>query len=112
MLLIVHRTRTQVRIHLSGDLDIAVRGRLDQGLARATASTPSELILDLRRVSFCDCSCAGLMLRAVRETLAGGGRAALVVDSPIVRRVIDILEFPDSCPIRTTLEDARQAIGV
>jgi anti-anti-sigma factor len=73
-------------VRLSGDLDLAVREQLARTLADAAAPGPSELQIDLSRVTFLDSS--GLHeLLAAREL---GPEVVIVAPSPPVRRVFDL----------------------
>lgn len=71
------RAGDDVRVTLSGELDIAVVPQFDAALRRAEAESPS-VILDLRRLEFMDCAAAGMLLAAHRRIGRAGGRLTVV----------------------------------
>ncbi|MFH9590086.1 STAS domain-containing protein [Streptomyces luteogriseus] len=78
---------TQV-VTLRGDLDLlaapALRARLDM----LTAGPCPDLVLDLRPVSFVDCSGLGVLCRVRNRVRARHGRLRLVTGSASLRRVL------------------------
>ncbi|MGW1162365.1 STAS domain-containing protein [Streptomyces sp. NPDC002513] len=77
---------TLVRLH--GEIDILAAQSLGPRLDELTAGPCPDLVLDLRPVSFLDCSGLGLLCRARNRVLARGGRLRLVVDGTHVLRVL------------------------
>ena len=69
---------------LSGELDIAYSPLLDQALRAAEADDNSVILLDLRELSFIDCSGARVIAKA-SERLREAGRRLILVRGP--RRV-------------------------
>ncbi|MDN3029277.1 STAS domain-containing protein [Streptomyces sp. S.PB5] len=94
-----HRTRpapcpTEVVVgsatvaELRGELDVVAALRLSARLDALTAGPSPDLVLDLRGVSFIDCSGLGLLCRARNRVLARRGRLRLVSDSAAFRRIL------------------------
>ncbi|MFI7141429.1 STAS domain-containing protein [Streptomyces massasporeus] len=75
-------------VTLSGELDLlaapALRARLDM----LTAGPCPDLVLDLRPVSFIDCSGLGVLCRVRNRVRARHGRLRLVTGSTSLRRVL------------------------
>lgn len=88
-------------LSLSGELDIAVVGRLDQGLAPLEEHRPAVLVLDLRELSFMDSSGLRLVLEADMRARRDGRRLVVVRGPDAVHRVFTVatldkrLEFVD-----------------
>ncbi|MFF7313501.1 anti-sigma factor antagonist [Streptomyces sp. NPDC008137] len=84
-----HRAvRTARVVTLRGEIDLltapALRARLDS----LTAAPGPDLVLDLRNVSFIDCSGLGVLCRARNRVLARQGRLLMVSESAGFRRVL------------------------
>ncbi|WP_031106994.1 STAS domain-containing protein [Streptomyces sp. NRRL S-146] len=75
-------------VTLRGELDLlaapALRARLDM----LTAGPRPDLVLDLRPVSFIDCTGLGVLCRVRNRVSARQGRLRLVTDSTSLRRVL------------------------
>ncbi|MER5573948.1 STAS domain-containing protein [Streptomyces massasporeus] len=75
-------------VTLRGELDLlaapALRARLDM----LTAGPCPDLVLDLRPVSFIDCSGLGVLCRVRNRVRARHGRLRLVTGSTSLRRVL------------------------
>ncbi|NEE05397.1 STAS domain-containing protein [Streptomyces sp. SID7499] len=75
-------------VTLRGELDLlaapALRARLDM----LTAGPCPDLVLDLRPVSFIDCTGLGVLCRVRNRVGARQGRLRLVTDSASLRRVL------------------------
>ncbi|BCL24696.1 STAS domain-containing protein [Streptomyces tuirus] len=80
--------RTAHVVTLRGELDLfaapALRARLDM----LSAGPCPDLVLDLRPVSFIDCSGLGVLCRVRNRVSARQGRLRLVTDSTSLRRVL------------------------
>ncbi|MGV9561513.1 STAS domain-containing protein [Streptomyces sp. NPDC003480] len=75
-----------VRLH--GEIDLLAVQALGPRLDALTSGPRPDLVLDLRPVSFLDCSGLGLLCRVRNRVLARGGRLRLVVDGTRVLRVL------------------------
>ncbi|GAA2854220.1 hypothetical protein Acy02nite_49460 [Actinoplanes cyaneus] len=79
------------RLVLTGDLDMATTGVLDDSVAAALAATsPRRLVVDAAGLGFCDSSGIHALVRA-RDSAQRHG-ASFVVDEPtgIARRALEI----------------------
>jgi anti-anti-sigma factor len=90
---LVHEQRTasdQSCLVLHGEIDLAVREELDHVLQHAVASSRTVTEVDLRDVTFLDCSGIGVLI-AVANTAHGQGHD-VIVSHPlgIVRRVLEL----------------------
>ena len=81
-----------IRVMPSGELDLATASSLDGALRAAQDEAPS-VTLDLRRLSFMDCSSLALLAASADRALQGGGRFLVVRASPFVERLFALTEF-------------------
>ncbi|MFB7787023.1 STAS domain-containing protein [Streptomyces vinaceus] len=79
---------------LAGEIDQDCASELWGALASALGAYPRGLVLDLGEVTFCDCACLNVLLRARLEAGADPARRAArfrVVDiSPRVARLLEL----------------------
>lgn len=86
---------------LSGELDIAVAGRVEQALMPLEAQRPPVIILDLRALSFMDSSGLRVVLEADMRSRRENRRLVMVRGPDAVHRVFTVatldkrLEFVD-----------------
>ncbi|MFF3817865.1 STAS domain-containing protein [Streptomyces bluensis] len=73
---------------LRGEIDILTAPAVAARLDALTAGPHPDLVLDLRPVTFIDCTGVGLLCRARNRTIARDGRLRLVTDSAGVRRIL------------------------
>ncbi|MBL3666138.1 STAS domain-containing protein [Streptomyces sp. M2CJ-2] len=71
-----------------GELDLRTVPVLSRRLDALTDRAFPDLVLDLRAVSFIDCSGLGVLCRARNRVLARGGRLRLITDRPSFLRVL------------------------
>ncbi|PWI10084.1 anti-sigma factor antagonist [Streptomyces sp. NWU339] len=71
-----------------GELDLRTAPVLSRRLDALTARAVPDLVLDLRAVTFIDCSGLGVLCRARNRVLARGGRLRLITDRPSFLRVL------------------------
>lgn len=97
-------------VELHGDIDIAVVPWLVEQLDAATEAAAPCVVVDLRAVTFLDCSGLGLLCRARRRAREREGRLSLLCTDPAVLRLLrvtrllrafDLLEPPcrPECPV-------------
>ncbi|WP_327726476.1 anti-sigma factor antagonist [Streptomyces sp. NBC_00487] len=76
-------------IEVAGEIDMASAGLVAEHLtAAATGSAAPDVLVDLRRVSFFDCSGLRVLCRAEAAATARGGRLRLVADQPRMYRLL------------------------
>ncbi|MCZ4117807.1 STAS domain-containing protein [Streptomyces sp. H39-S7] len=93
-------TRTTVALH--GEIDLAMAPQLIEHLDAATAGHRPDVVVDLRAVTFIDCSSLGLLCRARRRSQERHGHLSLIcTDARTLRllRLADLLRiFPLTDP--------------
>ena len=75
-------------VEVTGEIDIATADSLSEHLTAATAATEPDVLIDLRRVAFLDCSGLRVLCRAETRARERGGRLRLVSDRPRVHRLL------------------------
>ncbi|MGW2829640.1 STAS domain-containing protein [Streptomyces sp. NPDC001286] len=73
---------------LRGEIDLLTVPSLSARLDELTAGPCPDLVVDLRDVTFIDCSGLGMLCRARNRVMAHQGRLRLVTDSPEFRRLL------------------------
>lgn len=81
---------TPTVVQLAGDMDILVKPGLTAALDGLTDTVRPDLLLDLTRVTFMDCSGLAVLNRARVRTESRSGRLGLVVSDPVIRRTLRI----------------------
>lgn len=81
----------EVRLRLSGDIDVSVGGELAEALSRAIGGGPSRVVLDMESVGFMDSTGLSAMVRAHNSLHAHGGRLLVRNPSPVVARLLGIV---------------------
>ncbi|WP_432058522.1 STAS domain-containing protein [Streptomyces sp. bgisy022] len=71
-----------------GELDLLTAPALAARLDALTAGPSPDVVVDLRAVSFIDCSALGVLCRARNRVRIRGGRLRLVSRSPGFRRLL------------------------
>jgi anti-sigma B factor antagonist len=77
-------------LFLAGELDVAVAPDLRRVCRTLPSAVLPNVVIDLRRVRFMDCSVLGAFVLAHRRAVAAGGRLCLVGTTPGPRRVLEI----------------------
>ncbi|MGW6543720.1 STAS domain-containing protein [Streptomyces massasporeus] len=75
-------------VTLRGEIDLLTAPALRDRLDMLTTGHCPDLVLDLRRVSFIDCTGLGVLCRVRNRVSARQGRLRLVTDSDLLRRVL------------------------
>jgi anti-sigma B factor antagonist len=107
------RTRSSGRftvVEVAGEIDLATAGFLVEHLDAATRGPAPDVLVDLRRVEFLDCSGLRVLCRAETRARQRGGRLRLVSDRPRIRRLLRtsglLGRFPPLPGIPVAKEDA------
>jgi anti-sigma B factor antagonist len=85
------RTRAGSRftvVEAAGEIDLATAGFLLEHLDAATAWPRPDVLVDLRRVEFFDCSGLRVLCRAESRARERGGRLRIVSDAPGIHRLL------------------------
>src|SRR5207253_1178649 len=96
-------------LSLSGELDIAVVGRVEQGLVPLEEQRPAILVLDLRGLAFMDSSGLRLVLEADRRARRDGRRLVVVRGPDAVHRVFTVATLDKRLEIVDDPADVRPA---
>lgn len=75
-------------VEVTGEIDMATAGSLAEHLLAATARTEPDVLVDLRRVVFFDCSGLRVLCRAETRARERGGRLRVVSDRPRIHRLL------------------------
>lgn len=101
----VHWRGPAVILTVSGEIDMATAGRLEEALNLALTNEPERLVLDLSGVDFF--SSAGITpLVATQEATRGRTTFALVVSGDAVFRSLKLTGVDLDLAIFSTVEDA------
>ncbi|WP_282699711.1 STAS domain-containing protein [Streptomyces sp. CC219B] len=105
-------------VELHGELDLWAASLLTARLDALTAGPCPDLVLDLRDVSFVDCSGLAVLCRARTRALARHGRVRLVTASPHFLRLLrltglaGVFELYASLPNSLSTTPARATASV
>ncbi|NEB06137.1 STAS domain-containing protein [Streptomyces sp. SID13726] len=75
-------------VEAAGEIDLATAGFLGEHLDAATSAAGPEVLVDLRRVEFFDCSGLRALCRAESRARERGGRLRVVADGPRLHRLL------------------------
>ncbi|MFM9613208.1 anti-sigma factor antagonist [Streptomyces sp. V2] len=95
------RTRSSGRftvVEVTGEIDLATADLLAEHLDAASRRETPDVLVDLRRVEFFDCSGLRALCRAEERARRGGGRLRLVVEGRAVRRLLVAARLTDRFP--------------
>lgn len=98
-------------VELTGELDLSAGVRAAARLDAATAGPRPDVVVDLRGVSFIDCSGLSVLIRARKRTLDRGGRFGIVGDSPCVLRLLRLTRLIRVFAVHDDLASALAAPG-
>jgi anti-sigma B factor antagonist len=99
-------------IQVDGEIDLATCPRLQTVLADLADHGFHQLIVDLERVGFLDCTGLGVLVGAEQRARARGGFLKLARPQPLVDLVLTLTEMRTVFPIDTSLEEpATEPVG-
>ncbi|MFI0508987.1 anti-sigma B factor antagonist [Streptomyces canus] len=90
-------------VEVRGEIDILTAPSLSARLDALSAGPCPDLVLDLRPVSFIDCSGLRLLCRTRNRTRARQGRLRLVTDNSCFLRILDGARLADTFEIHPDL---------
>jgi anti-sigma B factor antagonist len=91
----VRPDRYRVIVEVSGELDLASVGTLQQTLDELRADGWEHIVIDLRQVSFIDSTGLSLLLNAERSARRPGASFAILDSSPAVERLLEVVGLQD-----------------
>jgi len=78
-------------VQLPAEIDAANAGLVEAALTSALASRPQVLIADGTKTTFCDSAGIATLIHAHRRAAATGAQLRVVITSPSVRRILEII---------------------
>jgi anti-sigma B factor antagonist len=100
-----------VVVTLPAEIDISNADTVGENLAEAFTPGVRLVIADLSATEYCDSSGLRNLARAQAKAAASAAELRLVVQSPAVRHVLDLVGFADLLGIYTSINEA-QAPGL
>lgn len=94
----------QTVLAVAGDLDLATSEQLRGHLNSAPAG--EVVVLDLKKVEFCDSAGLRVLLDAELRTRVGGGQLRLAAPSPALVRLFELTGVDGFVRVFATIEDA------
>jgi anti-anti-sigma factor len=80
--------RDRVRVLLTGEVDLATVGTVEEQLRELLDAGFDQVVMDLRRLSFMDCSGVRMLIAVDRRARERGGRLGIVCATGQVRRLL------------------------
>jgi anti-sigma B factor antagonist len=93
---------------ISGEIDLASAGAVENAIAEVLAEDPPSLIIDLLGVRFLASVGVGILVKA-RDTFVDSQRFSVVAQGPMTHRIIQLLDLDRALSLQSTLEDALSA---
>jgi anti-sigma B factor antagonist len=90
-----------VHVELSGELDISTASNIEARLMELERSSPSRLILDLRRVNFIDSTGLSMIINADGRARKDGRRLTIVSGDGVPRRILRTVGLEDRLDVHT-----------
>ncbi|WP_433303218.1 STAS domain-containing protein [Actinoplanes sp. CA-030573] len=101
-----HVTEAVVVLAPAGDIDRASQSVLEAAATAALDGGGVHLIINLDGVTFCDSSGLSLFIRLQRRAEAGAGSVRLTCPQPMVRTVLQIVNFDQLFEVHPTVDEA------
>ena len=95
---------------LAGELDLSVVSTLRRELISSAAET-LDIVIDLRQVTFMDCSTIGAFVMLNNHVRANGGSLQLTRVAPGQLRLLTLCRLVGALPVRDALQEATAAIA-
>ncbi len=105
-----HRRRRVTVIASFGEIDMAAAGGLARCLQRAIERN-TDVVLDLTDVTFLDCFCLGVLVRARRQALLRNRIVCLAAPSGPVARVLRVTDLDTLFPTFPHADAALAHVG-
>ena len=94
------------------DFDMSNADGIYNEIAAAFARGPQVVVADMTATKFCDTMAIRTLVLAHRQAAANGAELRLVVSSPGVLRVMEVLGVDTLLPIYHSLEEASAGSGL
>ncbi|MFT2016666.1 STAS domain-containing protein [Streptomyces sp. 796.1] len=99
-------------VELHGEIDIVAAEALAPRLRRLTAGSGHEVIVDLRPVTFIDCSGLGMLCVLHERLIARGRRLRVVATRPLTLKMLRLTGLHRAFVVHGSLREARSATGL
>ncbi|MFD4997607.1 STAS domain-containing protein [Streptomyces buecherae] len=99
-------------VELHGEIDIVAAEALAPRLRRLIAAAGGEVIVDLRPVSFIDCSGLGLLCSLHERLMARGRRLRVLATRPVTLKMLRLTGLHHAFVVHGSLREARSATGL
>lgn len=96
----------QVVVYVQGEVDVDTAAVLRERLTDLIQADHTDLVVDLRRVTFMDSTGLGVLVASLGTVRTHGGRLQLVVDGAGVARMLRISGLDQVFVVHTTLDAA------
>jgi anti-sigma B factor antagonist len=93
-------------VTLAGELDLAAAPALRGNLTSSEAATRPDVAVDLRQVTFMDCTVVGVLVAAYKRVRASGGCLRLIGDDSGPLRLIRLCKLDRVLCVHDSLEVA------
>ena len=93
-------------VELAGELDLATAHLLDARLAALGEYRPPQLVIDVTKLTFCDCSGLGALVRVRNQAVAEGGWLRLCGVAGLLAKMIKIARIGSALPCYSGVADA------
>ncbi|MGV4981055.1 STAS domain-containing protein [Streptomyces sp. NPDC001709] len=90
-------------VSLHGEIDVLTAPTLSRRLDALTGGPQPDLVLDLRPVTFIDCTGLGVLCRTRNRMLARQGRLRLITESAGFRRMLRVTGLGDVFEVHARL---------
>ena len=95
---------------LAGELDLAAASTLRSDLTSSVAATRPDVAVDLRQVTFMDCSVVSVFISAYKRVRASGGCLRLIGDDRGPLRLIRLCKLDRVLCIHDSVDVATAAV--
>lgn len=96
-------------IALAGEVDLYTAPEFKQELVRAIEEGAQSVVVDMTDTTFIDSTTLGVLVGGLKRLRPSGGRLALVITDPNIRKVFDITGLDRVFPIHETRDEAFEA---
>lgn len=96
-------------VTLAGELDVAALPALRRALKPSAAASVPDLAVDLRQVTFLDCSALGVLLTTYHQVTAEGGCLRLVGAEQGALRLVRLCRLDGIICVHDSVEQATSA---
>ncbi len=97
-------------VSMSGELDLSTAPQLRGTVVDLIDTGVRHVVFDLSGVSFLDSTALGMLLRSFERIRTVGGRMAVVLGDPSVRRVFKLTQLDEVLPLYDSLAQAEAAL--